>query len=152
VVSFTPLPLYPLERAPGTHFIGVCMKFETGIVVTLIEFHFLIRSIILNNKEEDLRNIPPLLRKLLRTQTNWCHKFCAMYRSIAKLTKTFISYSFSMAFPVHSGPRPLIQFRNHFSQKVGLLGRVISPSQGRYLHTGHHKHRINAYTHQTFVS
>jgi hypothetical protein len=26
----------------------------------------------------------------------------------------------------------------------------ISPSQGRYLHTGQHKHRINAYT-QTFV-
>jgi hypothetical protein len=26
------------------------------------------------------------------------------------------------------------------------LGRRISPSQGCYLHTGHHKHRINAYT------
>jgi hypothetical protein len=26
---------------------------------------------------------------------------------------------------------------------------VISPSQGRYLNTGEHKHRINAYTHQT---
>jgi hypothetical protein len=25
---------------------------------------------------------------------------------------------------------------------------VISPSQGRNLHTGQHKHRINAYTHQ----
>jgi hypothetical protein len=25
-----------------------------------------------------------------------------------------------------------------------LLGRVIIPSQGRYLHAGHHKHRINA--------
>jgi hypothetical protein len=30
------------------------------------------------------------------------------------------------------------------SQSVGLLGRGISPSQGRYLHTGQHKHRINA--------
>jgi hypothetical protein len=56
---------------------------------------------------------------------------------------------FSMALPAHSGPRPIIHFRNHFSQTVGLLGRVISPSQGRYLHTGQHKHRINAYTHQT---
>jgi hypothetical protein len=56
-----------------------------------------------------------------------------------------------MALPAHSGPRPLIQFRNHFSQTVGLLGRVISPSQGRYLHTGQHKQRINAYTHQTFM-
>jgi hypothetical protein len=53
-----------------------------------------------------------------------------------------------MSFPAHSGPWPLIQFRNNFSQTVGLLGRVISPSQGSYLHTGQHKHRINAYTHQ----
>jgi hypothetical protein len=26
-----------------------------------------------------------------------------------------------------------------YTQSVGLLGRVISPSQGRYLHTGQHK-------------
>jgi hypothetical protein len=32
-------------------------------------------------------------------------------------------------------------------QMVGLLGRVISSSQGLYLNTGQHKHRINAYTH-----
>jgi hypothetical protein len=56
---------------------------------------------------------------------------------------------FSMALPARSGPRPLIQFRNHFSQAVGLLGRVISPSQGRYLNTGQHKHRKNAYKYQT---
>jgi hypothetical protein len=54
-----------------------------------------------------------------------------------------------MALSAHSAPWTLIQFRNHFSQSVGLLGRVISPSQGRYLNTGQHKHRINAYTHQT---
>jgi hypothetical protein len=53
---------------------------------------------------------------------------------------------FSMALRAHSGPRPLIQFRNHFSQTVGLLGRVISPSQGLYLITGPTKHRKNAYT------
>jgi hypothetical protein len=33
-----------------------------------------------------------------------------------------------------------------FTQSVGLLGRGISPSQGRYLHIGQHKHRINAHT------
>jgi hypothetical protein len=33
-----------------------------------------------------------------------------------------------------------------FTQTVGLLGRVISPSQGRYLYTGKHKHRIYTYT------
>jgi hypothetical protein len=52
-----------------------------------------------------------------------------------------------MALPAHSGSRPLIQFRNHFSHTVRLLGRVHSPSQGRYLHLEEHKHRLNAYTH-----
>jgi hypothetical protein len=32
-------------------------------------------------------------------------------------------------------------------QTVGLLGRVISSSQGLYLNTEQHKHRINAYIH-----
>jgi hypothetical protein len=45
-------------------------------------------------------------------------------------------FFFSMALPAHSRPRPPIQFRNHFSQAVGLLGRVISSSQGLYLNTG----------------
>jgi hypothetical protein len=64
-------------------------------------------------------------------------------------SKSHPSTLFSMALPAHSGPRPLIHFRNHFSQTVGLLGRVISSSQGLFLNTGQHKHRINAYTHQT---
>jgi hypothetical protein len=34
-------------------------------------------------------------------------------------------------------------------QKVGLLGRLISSSQGLYLNTEQHKHRINTYTYQT---
>jgi hypothetical protein len=34
-------------------------------------------------------------------------------------------------------------------QTVGLLGRVISLSQGLYLNTGQDKHRINTYTYQT---
>jgi hypothetical protein len=37
-------------------------------------------------------------------------------------------------------------------QTVGLLGRVISSSQALYLNTGQHKHRINTYTYQTFMS
>jgi hypothetical protein len=44
-----------------------------------------------------------------------------------------------------SGPWPLFSFLI-YSQLVGLLERVISPSQGRYLNTGQHKHRINTYT------
>jgi hypothetical protein len=57
----------------------------------------------------------------------------------------------TMALPAHSGPRPLIQFRNCFLQTVGLLWRVMSPSQGSYLNTGQHKHRMNAYTHQSYM-
>jgi hypothetical protein len=32
-----------------------------------------------------------------------------------------------------------------FAQSVGFLGRGISPSPGRYLHTGQHKHRISSH-------
>jgi hypothetical protein len=34
-----------------------------------------------------------------------------------------------------------------YTQSVGLLGWGISPSQGLYLHTEQHKHRINAHRH-----
>jgi hypothetical protein len=44
------------------------------------------------------------------------------------------------------GTWPLLQFRNLIYIDGGLLGRVMSPSQGRYLHTGQDKHRINAHT------
>jgi hypothetical protein len=62
------------------------------------------------------------------------------------ITVTNLLFFFTVVLPAHSGRRPLIQFRNHFSQTVGLLGRVISPSQGLYLNTGQHKDRINGYT------
>jgi hypothetical protein len=45
------------------------------------------------------------------------------------------------------GPWPLFQFLDLFTQSVGLLGWGISPSQGRYLHTGQHKHKKNVYRH-----
>jgi hypothetical protein len=57
---------------------------------------------------------------------------------------TFINSS--MALQPFIGPWPLLQFRNFFTQTLGLLGRVIRPSQRRYLHTGQHKHRTNAHT------
>jgi hypothetical protein len=34
-----------------------------------------------------------------------------------------------------------------YTQSIGLLGRGISSSQGRYLHTGQHKHRMNTHIH-----
>jgi hypothetical protein len=33
-----------------------------------------------------------------------------------------------------------------FTQTVRLLGHVISPSQGRYLYKGQHKHTLNAHS------
>jgi hypothetical protein len=47
--------------------------------------------------------------------------------------------SLSMALQPFVGPWPLFQFLDLFTQKIGLLGRGISPSQGRYLHTEQHK-------------
>jgi hypothetical protein len=51
-----------------------------------------------------------------------------------------------MALQPFVGPGPLLEFRNHFYTGGRTLGRVISPSQGRYLHTAQHKHRINTHT------
>jgi hypothetical protein len=45
--------------------------------------------------------------------------------------------SLSMALQSFAGPWQLLQFI--FTLSVGLLGRGISQSQGRYLHTGEHK-------------
>jgi hypothetical protein len=45
------------------------------------------------------------------------------------------TYSVSMALKPFLGPWPLCQFLDLLTQMVGLLGRGISPSQGRYLHT-----------------
>jgi hypothetical protein len=42
------------------------------------------------------------------------------------------------------GPGLFFSFVIFLTQMIGLLGRVLSPSQGRYLHTKQHKHRINA--------
>jgi hypothetical protein len=56
----------------------------------------------------------------------------------APLTFSLHCIHSSMALQPFVGPRPLLQFRNLFTQTVGLLGRVISPSQGRHLHTGIH--------------
>jgi hypothetical protein len=44
------------------------------------------------------------------------------------------------------GPGLFFSFVIFFTQTVGLLGRVISPSQGLDLNTGQHKHRISAHT------
>jgi hypothetical protein len=46
-------------------------------------------------------------------------------------------------------PWPLIFSFMIILHTVGLLELVISSSQGLYLNTGQHKHRINTYTYET---
>jgi hypothetical protein len=60
--------------------------------------------------------------------------------------KYFFIYS-SVSLQHFVEPWPFLQFRNFFTQTVGLLGREISLSQGRYLNTGQHKHRIKTHRH-----
>jgi hypothetical protein len=60
-----------------------------------------------------------------------------------------MSFFFSLALQPHWALASAFSASWLFLQTVQLLGRVISSSQGLYLNTGQHKHRINTYTHQT---
>jgi hypothetical protein len=57
----------------------------------------------------------------------------------------------SMALQPFVGLWPYVQFRNPYTQSVGLLGRGISPSQGRYLHPGQHKQNKRTPTSMPFM-
>jgi hypothetical protein len=60
----------------------------------------------------------------------------------------YIFITFAMFFYIYSSYTVLLRCRGLFvilwifTQSVGLLGRVIGPSQDLYLNTGQHKHRI----------
>jgi hypothetical protein len=62
----------------------------------------------------------------------------------------YISYNFlnGSSTPFRSLASYSVSAFVHFSQTVRLLGRVISPSQGRYLNTGH-KQNKRTHTPQT---
>jgi hypothetical protein len=53
----------------------------------------------------------------------------------------------SMILQPFVGPWLPFQFLDLFTLSIGLFERGNSPSQGSYLHTGQHKHRINAHSH-----
>jgi hypothetical protein len=74
------------------------------------------------------------------------HFLPILFKCISNYPTNFLYWLYS---PL--GPCPLIFSFMIILQTVGLLGRVISSSQGLCLNTGQHKHRINAYTHQTSV-
>jgi hypothetical protein len=58
---------------------------------------------------------------------------------------SFISFIHQWLHSTLLGPSLFFSFVIFFAHPVGLLGRGISPSQGHCLHTGQHKHRINAH-------
>jgi hypothetical protein len=62
-----------------------------------------------------------------------------------------MSIPLSLSLSLSLALQPLWTMADFFSfvintQSVGLFGRGISPSQGRYLYTERHKHRINKQT------
>jgi hypothetical protein len=63
---------------------------------------------------------------------------------------TYLPITYLPAYLSIYGSTALVDLDRFFSflictHSVGLLGRGISPSQGRYLHTEQHKHRINSH-------
>jgi hypothetical protein len=114
-----------------------------------------------HNQSTDLKFLIILyqhvFKQILRTTWRLAHEDNSLERNyqaihlpmvahLIALHSIFFSFFFSMVLPAHSGPRPPIQFRNPFSQKVGLLGQVISSSQGLYLNTGQHKQNKRIHT------
>jgi hypothetical protein len=67
---------------------------------------------------------------------------------VAKLLKNFPKFcgtgvfivAFTAAINIIYLSTVLFEFLNLVTQSVGFLGRGISPSQGRYLHTRQQKH------------
>jgi hypothetical protein len=71
------------------------------------------------------------------------------------MAETYSNLMVILIFYILSSDLVLLWCRGYFSlwiytQSVGLLGRVIGPSQGLYINTGQHKNRItHTHTHQT---
>jgi hypothetical protein len=104
----------------------------------------------------------------LNTELLWKYKYCKWKHTGFRFLTG--AGGFPLHHSVHTSPGaqsafyPMNSFIHHWlysslldpglsfcfviflAETVGLLGRVISPSQGRYLHTGQHKPRIKAHT------
>jgi hypothetical protein len=108
------------------------------------------------------RNVQSILvqQKLLKNkftqnfnQTSSHHNSLLWYKFNSKINNSTLGHRFNSIYlsiylwlysPCESWR--LFEFLIH-TQPVELLGRGISPSQGRYLHTEPYKHRINAHRH-----
>jgi hypothetical protein len=78
--------------------------------------------------------------------------FCSLFFSSLSAYHSFI-HSFihpsinQWLYSPLLGPGLFFSFVIIFTQTLGLLGRVISQSRGRYLHTGQHKQNKRTHTH-----
>jgi hypothetical protein len=72
---------------------------------------------------------------------------------IIQQIRKFLAFSFSTESTASLGPGLcfFLSVSRSFLQMVGLLGQVISSSQGLYVNTEQHKHRINTYTYQISI-
>jgi hypothetical protein len=81
-----------------------------------------------------------------------CHIF-ATFRTLyenSTLCKYYITYYY-YGFTALCWTLTAFSVSWSYTQSVGLVGRGISMSQGRYLHTEQHKHRIKAYSTDSHV-
>jgi hypothetical protein len=83
------------------------------------------------------------------TYVNCMHKRISGTTFVRVITGSFKNSYFFHWLYSPLGPWPLFFSFMIILQTVGLLGRVINSSQGLYLNTGQHRHRINTYTHET---
>jgi hypothetical protein len=60
---------------------------------------------------------------------------------------SFHSFIHQWLYSPSLGPGLFFSFVIFLTKTIGLLGLRISLSQGHYLHTGQHKHRVNTHTH-----
>jgi hypothetical protein len=68
---------------------------------------------------------------------------CQILKNAVPLRSFIHQWLYSPLF----GPDLFFSFVIFLTQTVGLLGRVISPSQSRYLHTGQHKQNKRSHRH-----
>jgi hypothetical protein len=96
--------------------------------------------------------------KYLTAHETWYERYSILFIYLSICLSLYLSiylstylsiyiYIYLWLYRLFVEPWPLFQFLNLFTQTVCLLGRVISSSQGHYLNTGQHKHRINANRH-----
>jgi hypothetical protein len=81
-----------------------------------------------------------------KTHHNYRSENLKSYLCRSILSKTYFSFIHQWHYSPMLGLGLFFSFGIPPPQTVKLLGRVTSQSQGRYRHTGQHKHRINAHT------